>query len=380
MNFELTPEQKMIREMVRDFAEKDVKPLAEELDRDERVPMETIEKMGALGLMGMVIPKEYGGVGTDYVSYVIACEELARVCASTSAILSGNNSLDCYPILTFGTEDQKKKYLPPMAKGEKLGAFALTEASAGSDVTAIRTTAELKDDGYHLNGTKLFITTGDVAGVVIMFAYTDKSKGSKGISTFILEKGTKGFTYGKKEEKLGIRGTSTAELVLEDCVIPKENLLGKEGEGIKIALNTLDGARIGISGVALGVAQGCLDESIEYSKMRKQFGQPIANFQAVQWMLADMATKLEAARLLTYNAANLKDNGKKFTKESAMAKIMSSEVAMEAGIKAVQIHGGYGYTKDYAVERFMRDAKIFEIFEGTNEIQRMVVARELTRK
>lgn len=377
MHFKFTQEQKLIKDMVRDFAEKEVKPLAAEIDRDERVPTETLKKMARLGLLGMIVPKEYGGAGADYISYVIACEELARVCASTSAILSGNNSLDCYPILAFGKEEQKKKYLVPMAQGEKLGAFALTEPNAGSDVTAIQTTAVPKDDEYHLNGTKLFITTGDIADVLILFAYTDKSKGAKGISTFILEKGTKGFSYGKKEEKLGLRGTSTAELVLEDCIIPKENLLGKEGEGIKIALNTLDCARIGISAVALGIAQGCLEESIKYSKIRKQFGQPISNFQAIQWILADMATRLEAARLLTYKAADLKDRDKKFTKESAMAKIMTSEVAMDAAIKAVQIHGGYGYTKDYAVERFMRDAKIFEIFEGTNEIQRIVVSREL---
>lgn len=379
MDFELTDEQRMIQSMVRDFAEKEVKPIAEEIDREERVPSENIKKMGELGLLGMTVPREYGGSGADYVSYAIACEEIARVCASTAALLSGANSLNCWPVLAYGTEEQKQKYLVPMASGQTYGCFALTEAGAGSDVGSVRMKAELEGEEYVLNGTKLFITSGSIADTIIVFARTGEEAGTRGLSTFIVEKETEGFSVGKIEEKLGIRGTPTAELIFEDCRIPKENLLGEEGEGFKISMATLDGGRIGIGACALGLAQGCLDQSLEYSKERVQFGQPISNFQAIQWKLADMATQIEAARLLIFRAARLKDREEMCTVESSMAKMYASEIATKVAIDAVQIHGGYGYTKDFAVERFMRDVKIFEIFEGTNEMQRLVIARGLLK-
>lgn len=379
MDFQLTEEQRMIQSMVRDFAEKDVAPIAEEIDREDRVPMENIKKMGELGLLGMIVPTEYGGSGADYVSYSIATQELGRVCASHAALLSGANSLNCAPILDFGTEEQKQKYLVPMASGKTYGCFALTEAGAGSDVGSVKMRAVLEGDEYVLNGTKLFITSGSIADTIIVFARTSDEKVSRGLSAFLVEKETKGFSVGKLEEKLGLRGTATAELVFEDCRIPKENLLGEEGQGFKISMDTLDGGRIGIASCALGVAQGCLELSVQYSKEREQFGQPISNFQAIQWKLADMATELEAARLLTYRAALKKDSGEKCSKESGMAKLFASEMATKAAINAVQIHGGYGYTKEYAVERFMRDVKIFELFEGTSEVQRLVIARSLLR-
>lgn len=378
MDFQLTDEQRMIQSMVRDFAEKDVKPLAAEIDREERVPTESIRKMGELGLLGMVVPKEYGGSGTDYVSYAIATMEIARVCASTAALLSGANSLNCWPILEYGTEEQKQKYLVPMASGKTYGCFGLTEAGAGSDIGGIRTKAELEGDEYVINGNKLFITSGSIADTLTIFARTGEEP-TKGLSAFLVEKETEGFSVGKVEEKLGIRGTPTVELIFEDCRIPKENLLGEEGQGFKIALSTLDGGRIGIAACAVGVAQGCLELSVQYSKEREQFGQPISNFQAIQWKLADMATQTEAARLLLYRAAAKKDRGERYTVESSMAKLFASEIATRIAIDAVQIHGGYGYTKEYAVERFMRDVKIFELFEGTSEIQRLVIARSLLR-
>lgn len=367
----------MIQSMVRDFAEKEVKPVADEIDREERVPMENIRKMGELGLLGMIVPREYGGSGVDYVSYAIACEELAKVCASTAALLSGANSLNCWPILVYGSEEQKQKYLVPMASGKTYGCFALTEAGAGSDVGAIKMKAVLKGEKYVLNGSKLFITSGSIADTIIVFARTGKESGTRGLSAFIVEKETEGFSVGKTEEKLGIRGTATAELLFENCCIPRENLLGEEGQGFQISMETLDGGRIGIAACALGLAQGCLDLSLQYSKERVQFGQPICNFQAIQWKLADMATQTEAARLLVYRAAQLKDSGKRCRVEASMAKMYASEIATRIAIDAVQIHGGYGYTKDFAVERFMRDVKIFEIFEGTNEMQRLVIARGL---
>jgi alkylation response protein AidB-like acyl-CoA dehydrogenase len=378
MDFQLTDEQRMIQSMVRDFAEKEVKPLAEEIDREEKVPTESIRKMGELGLLGMVVPKEYGGSDTDYVSYAIATSEIARVCASTAALLSGANSLNCWPILEYGSEEQKQKYLVPMASGKTYGCFGLTEAGAGSDVGGIRTKAELKGNEYVINGNKLFITSGSIADTLTVFARTGEDP-TGGLSAFLIEKETEGFSVGKVEEKLGIRGTPTVELIFEDCRIPEENLLGEEGQGFKIALSTLDGGRIGIAACAVGVAQGCLELSVEYSKEREQFGQPISNFQAIQWQLADMATQTEAARLLLYRAAAKKDRGEKFTTESSMAKLFASEVATKVAIDAVQIHGGYGYTKEYAVERFMRDVKIFELFEGTSEIQRLVIARSLLK-
>ncbi|MEE9115953.1 MAG: acyl-CoA dehydrogenase [Thermoplasmata archaeon] len=378
MDFQLTDEQRMIQSMVRDFAEKEVKPLAAEIDREEKVPTESIRKMGELGLLGMVVPKEYGGSGTDYVSYAIATSEIARVCASTAALLSGANSLNCWPILEYGTEEQKQKYLVPMASGKTYGCFGLTEAGAGSDIGGIRTKAELEGDEYAINGNKLFITSGNIADTLTVFARTGEDP-TRGLSAFLVEKETEGFSVGKVEEKLGIRGTSTVELIFEDCRIPKENLLGEEGQGFKIALSTLDGGRIGIAACAVGVAQGCLELSVQYSKEREQFGQPISNFQAIQWKLADMATQTEAARLLLYRAAAKKDRGERYTVESSMAKLFASEMATKIAIDAVQIHGGYGYTKEYAVERFMRDVKIFEIFEGTSEIQRLVIARSLLK-
>jgi butyryl-CoA dehydrogenase len=378
MDFQLTDEQRMIQTMVRDFAEKDVKPLAEEIDREERVPTESIRKMGELGLLGMVVPKEYGGSGTDYVSYAIATSEIARVCASTAALLSGANSLNCWPILEYGTEEQKQKYLVPMASGKTYGCFGLTEAGAGSDVGGIRTKADLEGNEYVINGNKLFITSGSIADTLTVFARTGEDP-TRGLSAFLVEKETAGFSVGKVEEKLGIRGTPTVELIFEDCRIPKENLLGEEGQGFKIALSTLDGGRIGIAACAVGVAQGCMELSVQYSKEREQFGQPISNFQAIQWKLADMATQTEAARLLLYRAAAKKDRGEKYTTESSMAKLYASEAATRIAIDAVQIHGGYGYTKEYAVERFMRDVKIFELFEGTSEIQRLVIARSLLK-
>ncbi|MCK5291502.1 MAG: acyl-CoA dehydrogenase [Thermoplasmata archaeon] len=378
MDFQLTDEQRMIQSMVRDFAEKEVKPLAAEIDREERVPTESIRKMGELGLLGMIVPKEYGGSGTDYVSYAIATSEIARVCASTAALLSGANSLNCWPILEYGTEEQKQKYLVPMASGRTYGCFGLTEAGAGSDIGGIRTKAELEGDEYVINGNKLFITSGSIADTLTVFARTGEDP-TRGLSAFLVEKETEGFSVGKVEEKLGIRGTPTVELIFEDCRIPKENLLGEEGQGFKIALSTLDGGRIGIAACAVGVAQGCLELSVQYSKEREQFGQPISNFQAIQWKLADMATQTEAARLLLYRAAAKKDRGERYTTESSMAKLFASEIATKIAIDAVQIHGGYGYTKEYAVERFMRDVKIFELFEGTSEIQRLVIARSLLK-
>lgn len=378
MDFQLTDEQRMIQSMVRDFAEKEVKPIAAEIDREERVPTESIRKMGELGLLGMIVPKEYGGSGTDYVSYAIATMEIARVCASTAALLSGANSLNCWPILEYGTEEQKQKYLVPMASGKTYGCFGLTEAGAGSDIGGIRTKAELEGDEYVINGNKLFITSGSIADTLTVFARTGEDP-TRGLSAFLVEKETEGFSVGKVEEKLGIRGTPTVELVFEDCRIPKENLLGEEGQGFKIALSTLDGGRIGIAACAVGVAQGCMELSVQYSKEREQFGQPISNFQAIQWKLADMATQTEAARLLLYRAAAKKDRGERYTVESSMAKLYASEIATKIAIDAVQVHGGYGYTKDYAVERFMRDVKIFELFEGTSEIQRLVIARSLLK-
>ncbi|HHX22422.1 MAG: acyl-CoA dehydrogenase [Tepidanaerobacteraceae bacterium] len=379
MNFSLTPEQEMIRNVVREFAEKEVAPIAAEIDETGRVPIENIEKMAELGLMGMPYPKKYGGAETDYISYIIAYEEIAKACASTAVILGGNVSLTCFPIYQFGTEEQRQKFLVPLAKGEKLGAFALTEPNAGSDASNQETIAVLDGDEYVLNGNKIFITGGGLADIYLVFAMTDKTKGLRGISSFIVEKGTPGFTFGKKENKMGMRGSCTTELILQDVRIPKENLLGREGEGFKIAMSTLDVGRVGVGALCVGIAQAALDESIKYAKERIQFGRPIGKFQAIQFMLADMATEVETARLLVHKAAWLKDNKLPFSKESAMAKLYASETAMRCTLKAVQIHGGYGYMKEYKVERLMRDAKITEIFEGTSEIQRMVIGKSLLK-
>jgi len=379
MKLELNDQQKMIQKMVREFAEKEVAPIAADLDKTGEFPTKTLEKMAKLGLLGIVIPTEYGGAGLDTISYATVVEEISRKCASTGVITSVHNSLVSYPIMKYGTEEQKKKYLPILAKGEKIGAFAGTEPNAGSDLGGMQTKAVLKGNKYIINGDKCFITSGDKAGIFIVFAVTDKEAGSKGISAFIVESNTPGFKVGSLFDKLGINANHVTELIFENMEIPKENLLGKEGEGFKIALGTLDGGRIGIAAQAVGIAQAALDESIEYSKQRQQFGRPISKFQAIQWMIADMATKIEAARYLVYNAAYTKDKGERFSKEAAMAKLFASETAMEAVIKAVQIHGGYGYTKEYTVERLFRDAKITEIYEGTSEVQRMVIAGSLLR-
>ena len=379
MKLELNDQQKMIQKMVREFAEREIAPVAAELDKTGEYPTKILEKMAKLGLLGIIIPTEFGGAGLDTISYATIIEEISRKCASTGVITSVHNSLVSWPIMHFGTTEQKKKYLPFLANGEKIGAFAGTEPNAGSDLGAMQTTARLKSGEYVINGDKCFITSGDKAGVIIVFAVTDKSAGSKGISAFIAENTMKGFKVGSIYDKLGINANHVAELIFEDLKVPKENLLGKEGEGFKIALSTLDVGRIGIAAQAVGIAQAALDESIEYSKQRQQFGRPISKFQAIQWMIADMATRIEAARYLVYNAAYVKDKGERVSKEAAMAKLFASETAMDAVIKAVQIHGGYGYTKEYTVERLFRDAKITEIYEGTSEVQRLVIAGSLLK-
>jgi butyryl-CoA dehydrogenase len=379
MKLELNDNQKMIKNMVREFAEKEIAPVAAELDQKEEYPTKILEKMAKLGLLGIIVPSEYGGAGLDTVSYTTVIEEISRKCASTGVITSVHNSLVCWPIMHYGTEEQKKKYLPLLAKGEKIGAFAGTEPNAGSDLGAMQTNAVLKGNEYIINGDKTFITSGSEAGIIIVFAVTDKSAGPKGISAFIVENTFKGYKVGSIYEKLGINASKTSELIFEDMEVPKENLLGKEGEGLKIALSTLDVGRIGIGAQAVGIAQAALDESIEYSKQRQQFGRPIAKFQAIQWMIADMATWIEAARYLVYNAAYKKDLGERVSKEAAMAKLFASETAMDCAIKAVQIHGGYGYTKEYTVERLFRDAKITEIYEGTSEVQRLVISGALLK-
>ncbi len=377
MKLELNEQQTMIRNMVREFAAKEIAPIAAELDKKEEYPTKTLEKMAKLGLLGIIIPTQYGGAGLDTISYATVIEEISRKCASTGVITSVHNSLTAWPIIKYGTDEQKKKYLPILAKGEKIGAFAGTEPNAGSDLAAMQTTAVLKGHHYIINGSKTFITSGPKAGIIIVFAVTDKNAGVKGLSAFIVENTMKGYKVGSIFEKLGIHASLTSELIFENMEVPKENLLGKEGEGFKIALSTLDGGRIGIASQAVGIAQAALDESIEYSKQRQQFGQPIAKFQAIQWMIADMATHIEAARFLVYNAAYKKDKGERISKEAAMAKLFASDTAMDAVNKAVQIHGGYGYSKEYTVERLFRDAKITEIYEGTSEVQRMVIAANL---
>ncbi len=379
MNFKLTEEQEMLRKMVRDFAKNEVEPTAAERDEEERFDRGIFDKMAELGLTGIPWPEEYGGIGSDFISYVIAVEELSRVCASTGVTLSAHISLCSWPIYKFGNEEQKKTYLAQLASGEKLGAYALSEPGAGSDVSSMRTQAKVDGDHYVLNGNKVWITNGGVGDIYIVFAKTDPDAGSKGVSAFIVEKGTDGFTFGKKEKKLGIRSSPTTELIFENCRIPKENLLGQEGEGFKIAMMTLDGGRNGIAAQALGIAQGALDESVNYAKEREQFGKPIAKLQGISFKLADMATEIEAARLLTYQAAYLESEGEPYAKASAMAKLYAGDAAMRITVEAVQVHGGYGYTKDYPVERYMRDAKITQIYEGTNEIQRLVIGRMVTQ-
>lgn len=369
----------LLKQMYREFTLSEVAPIAHEIDEQEKFPFETVDKMAECGMLGIPFPKKYGGEGGDYFGYTLAVEELSKACGTTGVILSAHTSLGASPIYEFGTEEQKQKFLVPLAKGEKLGAFGLTEPNAGTDASAQQTTAVEDGDYYILNGSKIFITNAGVADIYIVMAMTDKSKGTRGITAFIVEKDTPGFSIGKKEKKLGIRGSSTCELVFENCKIPKENLLGKVGQGFKIAMKTLDGGRIGIAAQALGIAQGALDKTVEYVKERKQFGRSISAFQNTQFELANMKTKIEAARLLVYQAANKKDEGKPFSVEAAMAKLYAAEVAMEVTTKAVQLHGGYGYTREYDVERMMRDAKITEIYEGTSEVQRMVISADLLR-
>jgi butyryl-CoA dehydrogenase len=379
MNFELTPEHQMARQLFRDFAETEAKPLAHEIDENERFPHETVEKMNRYGFMGIPIPKEQGGEGCDTLTYVLCVEELSRVCATTSVIVSAHTSLACDPLQRFGTPQQIEKYLVPLAQGKKLGAFGLTEPNAGTDASGQQTKAVPDGENYILNGSKIFITNGGVADTYIIFAMTDKSLGTKGISAFIVEKEFPGFSIGKKEDKMGIRGSSTCELVFENCIVPKDNLLGKVGEGFKVAMKTLDGGRIGIAAQALGIAQGALDETVKYVKERKQFGRKLSQFQNTQFVLADMETQIQAARLLVYRAALAKDTQKAYGYEAAMAKLFASETAMSVTTKCVQLFGGYGYTRDYPVERMMRDAKITEIYEGTSEVQRMVISAGLLK-
>ena len=380
MNFELDSNQKLIQEMVREFAVNELEPMAVEIDKTREFPWANIKKMAELGLLGMIIPEQYGGGGMDFVSLAIAVEEISKACASTGVIVAVNQSLTAYPILQFGNDEQKKKYLPILAKAEKIGAFALTEAGAGSDPAAMETTAKLEGDHYILNGSKRFITNGGEAGIFIVFAYTDKEKAHKGISTFIVDKDTPGFSVGEHEDLMGLRATANCELLFDDCKVPKENLLGEEGQGFKIALNTIDTSRIDIGAQAVGIAQGAMEAAVKYSKERKTFGKPICEYQMIQSKLAEMATRIDAARLLVYRAASIKDQGaSRYTKEAAMAKYVASEACMYSVREAIQVYGGYGYTKDYPLERFYRDAKVMEIYEGTSEIQKIVIARSLLK-
>ena len=377
MDFRLTKEQLLVRKMVREFAENEVKPIASEIDEEERFPAETVEKMAKLGMMGIYFPKQYGGAGGDVLSYAITVEELAKVCGTTAVIVSAHTSLCCAPIFENGTEEQKMKYLPDLLSGRKIGAFGLTEPNAGTDASGQQTTAVLDGDHYVLNGSKCFITNGSVADVFVVFAMTDPKQGNRGISAFIVEKGFKGFSQGKHEKKMGIRGSSTCDLIFEDCIVPKENLLGKEGAGFKIAMATLDGGRIGIAAQALGIGEGAIDEAIKYTKERVQFKKRISSFQNTQFQLADMHTRMQAAQFLVYNAALKKQAHERCSMEAAMAKLFAAEAASDVTRRAVQLFGGYGYTREYPVERMMRDAKITEIYEGTSEVQRMVIAANL---
>lgn len=377
MQFQLSEEHEMLRKMVRDFAKNEIEPSAAERDEEERFDRSHFEMMGELGLTGIPWPEEYGGAGMDYLSYVIAVEELSRVCASTGVTLSAHTSLAGWPIFKFGNEEQKQKFLRPMAEGKKMGAYGLTEAGSGSDSAGMRTTAKLDGDHYVINGSKIFITNAGEAEIYVVFAQTNPELKHKGITAFIVEKGTPGFSFGKKEKKLGIRSSPTLEIIFEDCRVPVENRLGEEGQGFKIAMQTLDGGRNGIAAQAVGIAQGALDAATAYAKERVQFGKPIGMQQGIGFKLADMATKVEASRLLTYQAAWRESVGLPYGKESAMSKLFAGDTAMEVTTEAVQVFGGYGYTKDYPVERYMRDAKITQIYEGTNEIQRLVISKML---
>ena len=378
MDFYLSNEEKMLQKMYREFAENEVRPLAEELDEEERFPMETVEKMAKLGMMGIPFPKKYGGAGGTNVAYALAVEELAKVCGTTSVIVCAHTSLCCYPIYAFGTEEQKMKYLPDLLSGRKIGAFGLTEPNAGSDASGQQTTAVLEGDHYVLNGTKCFITNGTVADTYVVFAMTDKHAGNHGISAFIVERNSPGFSVGKHERKMGIRGSSTCDLIMEDCIVPKENLLGKEGKGFKVAMGTLDGGRVGVAAQALGIGEGAINEAVKYTQERVQFGKRLSQFQNTQFQLADMKTRADAAQMLVYRAAFAKDQGDPQTGYySSMAKLFAAEMASDVTRRAVQLFGGYGYTREYPVERMMRDAKITEIYEGTSEVQRMVISRAM---
>ena len=374
MDFMLTEQQQMMKKLFAEFAEKEVKPLAAEVDEEERFPRENVEKMKACKMMGIPFSREYGGAGADYLSYILAVEELSKKCGTTGVVLSAHTSLGTWPIEHFGTEEQKNKYLPDLCTGKKLAAFGLTEPNAGTDAAGQQTTTVKDGDGYILNGTKIFITNAGEADVYVIFAMTDKTKGTHGISAFIVEKGMPGFTVGQHEKKLGIRGSATSELIFNNVRLGKEHLLGQEGKGFKIAMMTLDGGRIGIAAQALGIAQGAIDETVPYVKARKQFGRSIAKFQNTQFQLADMQVKTDAARWLVYDAAMKKEKGLPYSVEAAKAKLFAAEVAMEVTTKAIQLMGGYGYTRDYPVERMFRDAKITEIYEGTSEVQRMVIS------
>lgn len=377
MDYLLTEEQIMLKEMVAKFAKERIAPVASDNEKNHRFPADIIKEAGELGLMGIAYPTEYGGAGMDYISYMLAVEEVSRWCASTGVIISAHTSLVCDPIYRFGTEEQKQKYLPDLLSGKKIGSFSLTEAGAGSDSGATKTTAVLDGDEWVLNGSKLFATNGKEAEVFVLIASTDPGKKTRGVSAFIVEKDRPGYKIGKVEQKLGIRSSSTTEIILENVRVPKENLLGELNKGFKVAMVTLDGGRLGIASQALGIAKACIEDSIKYSKERFQFDQPIANFQAIQWMIADMWVEYQSAWLLTWRASKMKNENMVYSTEAAAAKLKASEVAMYCANKAIQIHGGYGYTEDFNVERYYRDAKITEIYEGTSEIQRLVIARNL---
>ena len=378
MDFKLSKEHELLRKMYREFAQNEVKPLAAELDEEERFPKETIPKLAKLGMLGIPFPKKYGGAGGDNLAYAICVEEIAKTCGTTSVIICAHTSLCSYPIYAYGTEEQKMKYLPDLLSGRKLGAFGLTEPGAGTDASGQQTTAVLEGDHYVLNGTKCFITNATEAETFVVFAMTDKSKGNHGISAFIVEKDFPGFSIGKHEKKMGIRGSATSDLIFEDCIVPKENLLGQEGKGFKIAMGTLDGGRVGVAAQALGIGEGAIDEAIAYTKERVQFGKRISQFQNTQFQLADMKARADAAQLLVYRAACAKDDGDlKCGFYSSMAKLVAAEMASDVTRRAVQLFGGYGYTREYPVERMMRDAKITEIYEGTSEVQRMVISSHL---
>ncbi|MCS7236229.1 MAG: acyl-CoA dehydrogenase [Armatimonadota bacterium] len=377
MEFHLTEEHRLVQQTAREFATREILPVASQLDAEHRFPTEIVQGLAQLGLMGVTVPEQYGGAGMDHVAYVLAMEEVARACASTAAIMSVNNSLVCDPILRYGTEEQRRRYLPVLASGREIGCYCLTEPQAGSDAASLQATARLDGDRWVLNGTKAFVTNAREAWVFIVYARSEPEPGPRGISAFIVERDFPGISVGKVERKMGLLAASTCEVLLEDCRVPGENLLGARGEGFKVALSTLDGGRIGIAAQAVGIARAALEDGVAYARQRRQFGRPIAEFQAIQWKIADMATRIEAARLLTLRAAWLRDQGRRCTAEASMAKLFASETAMFAAHQGVQIFGGYGYIKDYPVERYFRDAKITEIYEGTSEIQRLVIARNL---